>query len=85
MGGVDLDSMPERELERLYAGLVKLASLDEPVLACSPCGAFAACYACITCCAVAGRCARAKGLARAISPSLQAPSIPAGWPLSVPP
>ena len=31
--GVDLDSMSERELERLHAGLVKLASLDETVLA----------------------------------------------------
>jgi hypothetical protein len=33
VGGVDLDSMSERELERLYAGLVKLASMDETVLA----------------------------------------------------
>ena len=33
IGGVDLDSMPERELERLYAGLAKLVSLDERVLA----------------------------------------------------
>jgi hypothetical protein len=33
VGGVDLDSMSERELDRLYAGLVKLASMDEPVLA----------------------------------------------------
>ena len=31
--GVDLDAMSEAELERLHAGLVKLASLDEPVLA----------------------------------------------------
>ena len=31
--GVDLDSMSERELERLHAGLVKLASMDETVLA----------------------------------------------------
>ena len=31
--GVDLDSMSERELERLHAGLVRLASMDEPVLA----------------------------------------------------
>jgi hypothetical protein len=31
--GVDLDSLSERELERLYAGLVKLASMDEAVLA----------------------------------------------------
>jgi hypothetical protein len=27
VGGVDLDSMSERELERLYAGLLKLAAL----------------------------------------------------------
>jgi hypothetical protein len=27
VGGVDLDSMSERELERLYTGLVKLAAL----------------------------------------------------------
>ena len=33
VGGVDLDSMSERELERLYVGLLKLASMDEPVLA----------------------------------------------------
>ena len=33
VGGVDLDSMSERELERLHSGLVKLASLDETVLA----------------------------------------------------
>jgi hypothetical protein len=33
VGGVDLDSMSERELERLYAGLLKLAALNEPVLA----------------------------------------------------
>jgi hypothetical protein len=33
-GGVDLDSMSERQLERLYAGLVKLAALpDEEVRA----------------------------------------------------
>ncbi len=31
--GVDLDSMSEREIERLHAGLVRLASMDEPVLA----------------------------------------------------
>ena len=31
--GVDLESLSERELERLYAGLVRLASLDETVLA----------------------------------------------------
>ena len=31
--GVDLDSMSERELERLHAGLVKLASMDDTVLA----------------------------------------------------
>ena len=29
VGGVDLDSMSERELERLYAGLLKLAVLPE--------------------------------------------------------
>ena len=33
VGGVDLDSMSERELERLYAGLIRLASMDETVLA----------------------------------------------------
>ena len=33
MGGVDLDSMSERELKRLYAGLLRLASLDESALA----------------------------------------------------
>jgi hypothetical protein len=33
VGGVDLDSMSERELERLHAGLVKLASMDDTVLA----------------------------------------------------
>ncbi len=33
VGGVDLDSLSERQLERLHAGLVKLASMDEPVLA----------------------------------------------------
>ena len=31
--GVDLDGMSEAQLERLHAGLVKLASMDEPVLA----------------------------------------------------
>ncbi len=31
--GVDLDSMSERELERLHAGLVKLAAMDDTVLA----------------------------------------------------
>jgi len=31
--GVDLDSMAERELERLHAGLVRLASMEENVLA----------------------------------------------------
>ena len=31
--GGGLDSLSERQLERLYAGLVRLASLDEPVLA----------------------------------------------------
>ena len=33
VGGVDLGSMSERELERLHAGLVKLASMDDTVLA----------------------------------------------------
>jgi hypothetical protein len=33
VGGIDLDSMSERELERWYAGLVRLASMDETVLA----------------------------------------------------
>jgi hypothetical protein len=34
VGGVDLDSMSERELERLYAGLLRLAALpDEEVQA----------------------------------------------------
>ena len=33
VGGVDVDSMSERELERLHSGLVKLASMDETVLA----------------------------------------------------
>jgi hypothetical protein len=32
VGGVDLDSMSERELERLHAGLLKLASLPEEEL-----------------------------------------------------
>ena len=31
--GVDLDAMSEAKLERLHAGLVRLASVDEPVLA----------------------------------------------------
>ena len=31
--GVDLDALSEAQLERLHAGLVKLASLDETVLA----------------------------------------------------
>jgi len=31
--GVDLDSLSEAQLERLYAGLVRLASMDETVLA----------------------------------------------------
>jgi hypothetical protein len=31
--GVDLDSLSERQLERLYAGWVRLASMDEAVLA----------------------------------------------------
>jgi hypothetical protein len=30
---VDLDAMSEAQLERLHAGLVKLASMDETVLA----------------------------------------------------
>jgi hypothetical protein len=30
---VDLDSLSEAQLERLYASLVWLASMDEPVLA----------------------------------------------------
>jgi hypothetical protein len=33
VGGVDLDSMSERQLERVYAGLLRLASLDGTVLA----------------------------------------------------
>ena len=33
VGGVDLDSMSERELERLHAGLARLARLDETELA----------------------------------------------------
>jgi hypothetical protein len=33
VGGVDLDSMSERELERLHSGLVRLASMDDTVLA----------------------------------------------------
>ena len=32
VGGVDLDSMSERELERLHAGLVKLAALPDEEL-----------------------------------------------------
>ena len=32
MGGVDLDSMSERELDRLYAGLLKVAALSEKEL-----------------------------------------------------
>ena len=31
--GVDLDSLSEAQLERLHAGLVKLASMDDTVLA----------------------------------------------------
>ena len=31
--GVGLDGMSEAQLERLHAGLVKLASMDDPVLA----------------------------------------------------
>jgi hypothetical protein len=33
VSGVDLDSMSERELERLYAGLTRLARLDGTELA----------------------------------------------------
>jgi hypothetical protein len=33
VGGVDLDSMSERDLERLYSGLVRLALMDYSVLA----------------------------------------------------
>jgi hypothetical protein len=32
VGGVDLDSMSERQLERLYAGLLKLAGLPDEEL-----------------------------------------------------
>jgi hypothetical protein len=32
VGGVDVDSMSERELERLHAGLLKLAALPEEEL-----------------------------------------------------
>jgi hypothetical protein len=32
VGGVDLDSLSERELERWYAGLLKLAALPEELL-----------------------------------------------------
>jgi hypothetical protein len=32
VGGVDLDSMSERELERLHAGLLKLAALPDQEL-----------------------------------------------------
>ena len=32
VGGADLDSMSERELERLYVGLLKLASMDDTIL-----------------------------------------------------
>ena len=31
--GVDLESLSEAQLERLYAGLVRLATMDEDVLA----------------------------------------------------
>jgi hypothetical protein len=31
--GVDLDAMSEAQLERLHAGLVKLAAMDDTVLA----------------------------------------------------
>lgn len=33
VGGIELDAMSERELERLYAGLLRLARLDESELA----------------------------------------------------
>ena len=33
VGGLDLDALSERQLERLYAGLLRLASLDATVLA----------------------------------------------------
>jgi len=33
VGGVDLDSMSERELERLHSGFVRLASMDDTALA----------------------------------------------------
>jgi hypothetical protein len=33
VGGIDLDSLSERELERLHAGLTRLARLDETELA----------------------------------------------------
>jgi hypothetical protein len=32
VGGIDLDSMSERQLERLYAGLLKLAALPDEEL-----------------------------------------------------
>jgi hypothetical protein len=32
IGGIDLDSMSQRELERLHAGLLKLAALPEEEL-----------------------------------------------------
>jgi hypothetical protein len=32
IGGVDLDSMSERELKRVYAGLLKLAALPDDEL-----------------------------------------------------
>jgi hypothetical protein len=33
VGGVDLDSLSEKQLERLYSGLVRLASMDETTFA----------------------------------------------------
>jgi hypothetical protein len=32
VGGVDLDSMSEGELERLHSGLVRLVSMDDSIL-----------------------------------------------------
>ena len=45
VGGVGLDSMSERELEQLYAGFVKLATMDNSVLAALvvDCAPFAPC------------------------------------------
>jgi hypothetical protein len=33
VGGVDLDSLSEAQLEQLYSGLVRLARLDDTALA----------------------------------------------------